>query len=178
MVSKKLLIAITLIGILLGIVIVLKGNENLKASSKYLTTVEIYKNNELIWRGSNIITDIGFNFTREQLLNPQTGVSLIYISVSNVSGVCSKTATNIQELAVCGLTRAAGTVTRYNMNQFLVEKTFTLTCDVPNVQVSGLHWVSTAQSDRNLFSCAAFPVVNLVTNDQITIRWNVTMIEG
>lgn len=179
-IKKSIFLASIVVLVVLGLFLLNLAvtNKNTSTSNfKFISEVEIYKNGELVHKGHNLITNIGFNFTREQLLAPTTGVSLVHISLSNVSGVCTLTATGISELTVCGLTRAAGTVTRFGNNSYIVERTFTLTCDVPNLRVTGLHWSSTAGSTGNLFACFEFPVLNLVTNDQITVRWNVTILE-
>lgn len=176
--KKALLLATVLIPIILVSFLALRSDYEISNTGKYISTVTIFKNGEKIWEGSNLITNIGFNATRGLMLNEMTTEGIKFVSLGNVSGVCTLTATGIQELNVCGMTRKAGTVTKSGNNSYIVEATFTATCDVNNLRAVGLHWSSSATSLNNLFACVEFPVINLVTNDQITIRWNITLIEG
>jgi len=180
--EKKLLLALLVLPIVVLSLIFLSPANNTAISKvnkvEYKDYVAIYKNGELLAVVPNVITQIGFNFTRGLMLNEMTSQGLKFISLSNVSTACSNTATNIQEFTYGGLSRTQGSVTKYNNNQFTVDVTFTVTGYMNNVQVAGLHWSSTPGSDGNLFACVNFPVVNLVPNDQIRIVWNVTLTEG
>ena len=96
--------------------------------------------------------------------------------MSSVSGDCTETATKLaNEITTSDLARAQCTLTSINASSWSCEHTFTATQSHSNVQVAGYHWYGDSGSDGNLFACAQFTSVNLEANDQLTIRWNVTI---
>jgi len=144
--------------------------------TEYLATVCVYVNGELIECTSNVLTNIGKEFVEDQLVSPQTANYTKWISVSNSTTDCVATDTVLPgELNVAGLTRAECTITDVGTGAWSCEKTFTATASVPNVRQGGYNWNSTATSSGNLLACATFTSVNLEANDQILVRWNVTI---
>ena len=145
-----------------------------KEFPKYKAVVRVYKNGELIAETHNLLTNIGKEFIEDKLTNPSNTNVTKYISLSNVATDCSESATVLaNEITTAGLARAEGTITDTGTGNFTVEKTFIATGSVSNVQVAGLHWYSSG--DDNLFACANFTSVNLEANDELTIRWIVTI---
>jgi hypothetical protein len=129
----------------------------------------------------NTLTNIGKNYTERQLIEPQaasTANQLKYIALSNVSTACTSTSTNIQEITTGGLERALCTVTHLDYGKWSCEQTFTANAHTPNVQIAGLFWNGTAGNDGSLFACGSFTPVTLEQNDNILIRWNITISEG
>ena len=144
-----------------------------KEFPKYKAVVQVYKNGKLIAETHNLLTNIGKEFIEDQLTNPSTNTTK-YISLSTGATDCSESATVLaNEITTAGLARAEGTVTDTGTGNFTVEKTFIATGSVSDVQVAGLHWYSSG--DDNLFACANFTSVNLEANDELTIRWIVTI---
>jgi hypothetical protein len=149
--------------------------KNVKEDAKYHATVCVWKNGELIGCQHNLLTTIGANFTQQQLINPQSVNKTAWITLSTVAGDCSASATKLaNELTGYGLGKAQCTLTSVNASSWSCEKQFTASGSVSNVQVAGYNWNSTAGAN-DLFACATFTAVNLEANDQLTIRWNVTI---
>ena len=144
-----------------------------KEFPKYKAIVQVYKNGKLIAETHNLLTNIGKEFIEDQLTNPSTNTTK-YISLSTGATDCSESATVLaNEITTAGLARAEGTVTDSGTGNFTVEKTFIATGSVSDVQVAGLHWYSSG--DDNLFACANFTAVNLEANDELTIKWTVSI---
>ena len=144
-----------------------------KELPRYRAIVQVYKNGKLVAETHNLLTNIGKEFVEDQLTNPSTNATK-YISLSTGATDCSATATVLaNEITTAGLARAEGTVTDSGTGNFTVEHTFVATDSISNVQVAGLHWYSSG--DDNLFACANFTAVNLEANDELTIRWVITI---
>ena len=129
----------------------------------------------------NTLTDIGKEHIEDQLINAQassTANNLTYIALTNVSGACTSTSTNIQEITSGGLERAKCDFTDLGNGEWSCEHTFTASASHPNVQIGGYFWNGTAGQDNTLFACGSFTSVNLEENDQILVRWNVTISEA
>jgi len=156
------------------------------ASLKYHATVcEYYKKAgtdtwQLIGCNHNTLTDIGKNFIRDQLTNPDNTKILKYISLATDPSDCSSSATNLaSEITSNGLERHECSLTNgTGYGNWTCEYLFTATGSVSDVQVAGYHWDSTSASDNNLFACASFGSVDMEANDQIKIIWTVTVSES
>jgi hypothetical protein len=174
-----LLSVITISGLILSNILgasITKTNAvNFYDGPKYQATVCVWKNGELIGCQHNLLTNIGANFTQQQLINPQSVNKTAWITLSTVSGDCTASATKLaNEITGSGLGKALCTLVSVNASSWSCEKQFTATGPVSNVQVAGYNWNSTAGAN-DLFACATFTAVNLEANDQLTIRWNVTI---
>ena len=127
----------------------------------------------------NLLTDIGKEKIEDQLVSPaaaSTSNQLKYIAITNDSSQCaSSSATNINEITTSDLERAECTYTDLGYGDWSCEHTFTATQSHPNVQIAGYFWNATAGQDNTMFACGNFTSVNLEANDQILIRWNVTI---
>jgi len=124
----------------------------------------------------NLITNIGKEFVEDQLTNPQTANTTKYISLSNTSTSPSASWTKLpDEFTSLGLSRAECTITDMGTGHFNCTHTFTATGSANNVQVAGLNWNSTSDSDGNLFAAATFTSVNLEANDQLQVTWEITI---
>jgi hypothetical protein len=176
----SLLVALTIgTGLILGGML---GTNNTKTNTvsvydgtKYKATVCVYKNGKLIDCTHNLLTDIGKNFTQQQLINPQSVNKTAWITLSTATGDCSASATKLaNELATANLGKASCTLTSINTSSWNCTKTFTATGSVSSVQVAGYNWNATAGAN-DLFACATFTSVNLENNDQLTISWQVSI---
>ena len=173
---KKLFVLIPIVFVVATLFITYHPNQTTivkKELPKYKAIVQVYKNGKLVAETHNLLTNIGKEFVEDQLTNPSTNATK-YISLSSVASDCSASATVLaNEITTSGLARAEGTVTDSGTGNFTVEKTFVATGSVSDVQVAGLNWYSSG--DDNLFACATFTSVNLEANDELTIRWIVTI---
>jgi len=149
-----------------------------KSPLEYKATVCIYKNGELIECKTNTLTDIGKEFIEDQLLNPQTENVTKYITLSNVTGDCTSTATKLaNEFTYGGLGKAECTITDTGIGSWNCSHTFTATDYMESVQVAGLNWNATAEQP-DMFSCATFTSVNLENGDKLTIVWSISISEA
>jgi hypothetical protein len=143
--------------------------------TKYKATVCVYKNGELIDCKHNLLTDIGKNFTQQQLINPQSVNKTAWITLSTVTGDCSASATKLaNEITGSGLGKASCTLVSINTSAWNCTKEFMATGSVSSVQVAGYNWNSTVGAN-DLFACAQFTAVNLEANDRLTIAWGVSI---
>ena len=173
---KKELLVFSLIGVLLSVAL-LGGQEPVttKQGIDYKATVCVYLNGQLIECKSNLITNIGKEFVEDQLTNPSTN-SIKYISLSSSTSDPSESWTILpDEITTNGLERAECSITDIGYGQWSCEHTFTATGSVSGVRLAGLNWNSTSNSDNNLFAASSFTTVNLEANDQLLIRWNITI---
>ena len=144
-------------------------------SPVFKDTIEIYKNGKLVDIAHNTLTDIGKDWIEDQMKNPQSVNKTKWITLSSNSGDCTSSAKHLaNEITTSGLGKAECTITDVGTGSYSCEETFTATGTVSNVQVAGLHWNSTAQAD-DMLACGTFTAVNLEANDQLTVRWNVTI---
>jgi hypothetical protein len=135
----------------------------------------------LLGQNENTLTDIGKEKIEQQLVAPQAASAaneLKYIAITNVSGACTSTSTNIQEITTGGLERALCTYTDLGNGRWSCEHTFTASASHPNVQIAGYFWNATAGNDGSLFACGSFTPVNLEANDQILVRFNISISEA
>lgn len=128
----------------------------------------------------NLITNIGKDFVKTQIAdNPNTGNKAIYIALSTNSSTPAATWTILpNEINSGGLARATGTYTSTGTGQWTVSKTFTATSSFTGVQLAGLHWSATSGSDNNLFAANTFSSVNLISGDQLTVTWTITVTDS
>ena len=98
-----------------------------------------------------------------------------YISLSTNSTAPDASWTVIpDEITSGGLTRAEGTCTRNAVGNWTCSNTFTATTSFTGVQLTGLNWNGTAGA-HSLVAAAQFSAVNLEANDQLQIKWTITV---
>jgi len=98
-----------------------------------------------------------------------------YISLSTNSTAPDASWTVIpDEITSGGLERAAGTCTRNTVGNWTCEHTFTATTSFTGVQLTGLNWNGTAGA-HSLVAAAQFSAVNLEADDQLQIKWTITV---
>lgn len=141
--------------------------------------VYVYKNGELIAKTHNIITNVGTKLFRDAIhvSNKTAADKARYIALSTDGTAPAYTDTTCpSEITTGGLARANATVTTQSgpANGDItvrVENTFTASASFTNVQKACL-W--TQSSGGTLYAVATFSPVNLVSGDQLTVRWDFT----
>jgi hypothetical protein len=122
----------------------------------------------------NFITNIGLDYCKQQLGGTPTTDSAHYISLSASTQAPLQSWTILpDEMVTGGLERAAGVYASLGNGQWKIEKVFTATAPVTGIQISGLHWA--LSGDSNLFAVTTMPAAALQTNDQLVIQWTVTI---
>jgi len=143
----------------------------------------IKSNGEVIDLGCqhNLLVDQG----KDYILELMSGIDQVgatpgtdyakYISLSNNTTAPSASWTVIpDEITSGGLERAAGTCTRNAVGNWTCEHTFTASASFTGVQLTGLNWNGTAGA-QSLVAAAQFSAVNLEANDQLQIKWTITV---
>ena len=129
----------------------------------------------------NLLVDQGKDYILELMSGiDQTGATpgtdyAKYISLSTNSTAPDASWTVIpDEITSGGLERATGTCTRNAVGNWTCEHTFTASASFTGVQLTGLNWNGTAGA-HSLVAAAQFSAVNLEANDQLQIKWTITV---
>lgn len=189
--NKKLLLVIPVIAIILGYSLSsgfsqINTNENL--SIKGSVTVDVVRDGKLIFHevNHNLITNMGKNIISKQLFNNGNGTiktnpnGTLFIALTSWTGASNATQTTLTaEILVSGLQRATATYNYVNSTSstIVLRKLFTASGTLTAVQQAGLFNVppSGAAATTGLLAVNTFSSVNLITNDQITITWTITL---
>ncbi|HEX9678486.1 hypothetical protein [Nitrososphaera sp.] len=127
------------------------------------------------YEGHNLITDAGKDFISAQIGSTSTGsngANYIALSSDDTAPVATDT-TLTGEITGSGLDRAQGTYTHSaGTNTFTVEAVFTASATVSDVQKTGLF---TASSGGTMMAENTFSSVNLISGDQLTLTWTITI---
>lgn len=124
---------------------------------------------------NNLITNAGKDFISAQIGSTAPSANgANYIALSSDSTAPAATDTTLAgEISGSGLDRAQGTYSHTaGTNTFTVQKTFTATGTVSSVQKTGLF---TAGSSGTIMAENTFTSVNLLSGDQLTITWTITI---
>jgi len=150
---------------------------------RYHSNVCIQKNSEPAQCSHNVLTNAGKSLINDVLTGTkQTEVK--YIALCNLTNVSADTGGNacvqpaaantlmLGEYKLCGLARAAGTLTvpTTSDGNFSYSKTFIATCDNLQTNVTAI-FNSTQGSGDAYFAGNNFTAVTLQTNDQLTVTW-------
>ena len=121
----------------------------------------------------NVITTVGVDHIAAQL-GGAVGNNATWIAISNNTGGASAAHTTLAgEAAEGGLERASGTYAHTpGAATYTVSNTFTSTTTNAAIQLAGLF---TASSSGTLFAENTFSSVNLISGDQLTITWTITI---
>jgi len=146
--------------------------------------VQVVREGKVIYfhEGHNLITNQGKDIISKQLaaqgnatqkFNPN---GTIYIALTSWAGAPNATQTQLTaEITSGGLDRASGTYHHTNgTSTFSIRKTFTASASFTAVQEAGLFNNPTA-SGTGLLAVNTFSSVNLISGDQITITWTITI---
>ena len=123
----------------------------------------------------NLITDAGRDFISAQLgSTAPSSAGANYIGLSTDSTAPSASDTSLAgELTGNGLDRAQGAYSHtVGTNSFTIVEAFTATGTVSGVQKAGLF---TAASGGTMLAENTFSSVNLISGDQLTITWTITI---
>ena len=144
----------------------------------YNSRVCVYKNEDLVDCGPNLLVNTGNN-TIMDLLTGSTTTEVKYIVLCNATnataGSCdtpaaADTALDGQEFTLCGLARAAGTIAQRGTGNFSYSKVFTATCNSLVTNVTGL-FNSTVGAGDVYFAGNTFTSVTLQSADQLNVTW-------
>jgi hypothetical protein len=127
--------------------------------------------------GSNVITTIGKDWIAQQLGGAPSANASKWISLSLNAGPPLVGWTQITaELNEGGLTRALGDYSHTGgSSNWTITETFTATAAHSSVQLTGLQWDSTPESNNNLLAANTFAAVDLAIDDSLTITWTLTL---
>lgn len=144
--------------------------------------VYAFKDGVMVGEASgNLITDIGEIWIRDWAAasagNTTSRDGARYISLTNTASPAADWTKLTSEVTTNGFDRNEGTVTWWVNSgdaAFNVTKTFTAT-GTQQLQTAGLNWVSTDDSDGNLFAAASFTQTTFNAGDTLTITWIITI---
>jgi len=171
-------IGIVIVLVLVGILIILpflRTSPSFTITERYPISgrVLVFKNGKLVAYTENLVVNGGLELV-ELLLRTTYNTSMVScIAVATDMPSPSATWTSIpNEITTGGLARANGTITDLGTGNWRVEVTYTATASFTNVNGTGIYWQLTG---NNLFAAAGFTGVNLVSGDQLTVRWEFTV---
>jgi hypothetical protein len=177
--NNKYILGILLIGFLLGTIVGIEMT-NYQAHRPPRMTTNVILEAETAAYGDfplysgNLITNIGERFLRNTIAyDNQTNGMPKWISLSNDATPAVTWTKLAGENVSTGFGRAAGTlVAWYRTTDYSYNCTHKFTSGgAVTVQCAGLQWNATADSDSNLFACAAFTPTTFALLDNITITW-------
>lgn len=140
-------------------------------------TVSVVRDNSEFYRYAdhNLITDSGKDFISAQIGSTSAAANGgNYIALSSDSAAPATSDTTLAgEISGNGLDRSQGTYSHTaGTNTFTVTSIFNATGSASNVQKAGLF---TAASGGTLVAENTFSSVNLISGDQLTITWTITI---
>ena len=123
---------------------------------------------------SNLVVNIGLDWIEDQLGDSPATDPAKWISLSLDTGTPAAGWTQIPtEIAAGGLTRAEGTYADTGTGNWTITKMFTATATHTDVQLTGLQWASSG--DSNLLAANTFAAVTLADQDSLTITWALSL---
>ncbi|MCS4538086.1 MAG: hypothetical protein HYY67_04420 [Thaumarchaeota archaeon] len=146
--------------------------------------VQVVREGKVIYfqEGHNLITNQGIDIIAKQLIagtnasvkaNP-LGTTYIALTTTAITPAAGDT-TLSGEITTNGLQRAEGVYNHANSTStIIVKKTFTASGSFTAVQAAGLFNSNTASS-AGMLAENTFSSVNLISGDQITITWTITI---
>jgi len=180
--NKKLLALFAIVALVSGMIGFYVKDYNYHKDPTVSYNVYVFKDGLQVAESGNTITDIGETWIRDWVGlagsgNTTSRNAAMWISLSNDASPLASWTKLTNEVAANGFTRAEGTVSAWTNSgdsAFNITKTFTATGE-QQLQCAGLNWVSTSDSDNNLFACAAFTQTTFNTGDTLTITWSITI---
>ena len=146
------------------------------SASGYVIVSVVREGKEIYhYEDPNLITNAGLDFISAQIGSTSTGANgANYIALSSDSTAPAVTDTTLTgEISGNGLDRAQGTYSHTAAtNTFTVQEVFTATGTVSAIQKTGLF---TASSGGTMMAENTFSSVNLISGDQLTITWTITI---
>ncbi len=146
--------------------------------------VQVVRDGKIVYfyENHNLITNQGKDIISKQLGAGQNATSNVnangnnYIALStDATAPAAGDTTLLGEITTGGLGRAQGTWGHTNgTSTYVIRKTFTASATFTAVQKAGLFNSAVASSAGTLAE-NTFPSVNLISGDQITISWTITI---
>ncbi len=139
--------------------------------------VEVVRDGQVIYHheSHNLIVTQGKDFIAQQIGSTTPAANgANYIGLSTDTSTPDASWTVIPgEITSGGLERAQGTYAHTaGTNYYTITKTFTATASFTGVQLAGLYSTSTGTT---LFAANTFSPVNLISGDQLTVTWTITI---
>ena len=126
------------------------------------------------YESSNLMVIIGFDWVEDQLGDSPDTTPAKWISLSLSTSSPAAGWTQIPaEIVADGLSRAAGTYSDEGTGAWNIVATFTASATHTDVQLTGLQWASSG--DSNLMAANTFNPVTLNNGDALTITWILTL---
>jgi hypothetical protein len=150
-------------------------SDGIPASGYVVVSVVRHGNEIYHYEDHNLITNAGLDFISSQIGSTSTGANgANYIALSSDSTAPAATDTTLTgEISGSSLDRAQGTYSHTaGTNTFTVQKVFTASGTVSAIQKTGLF---TASSAGTMMAENTFSSVNLISGDQLTVTWTITI---
>lgn len=145
-------------------------------ASGFVVVSVIRQDNEIYhYESHNLITNAGLDFISAQIGSTATGSNgANHIGLSSDSTAPAATDTTLTgEISGNGLDRAQGTYSHTaGTNTFSVQEVFSASGTVNGIQKTGLF---TASSGGTMMAENTFSSVNLISGDQLTVTWTITI---
>lgn len=152
------------------------GINDLLSASGYVVVSVIRDGKEIYhYEDHNLITDAGKDFISNQIGSTSPGSNgANYIALSTDSTAPDAGDTTLTgEISGSGLDRVQGTYSHTaGENTFTIQNLFTATGAVNGIQKTGLF---TAASGGTMVAENTFSSVNLISDDQLTVTWTITI---
>lgn len=130
-----------------------------------------------VQRHAGVLTNIGKDWVEDQLSDSPSATTIAkYVSCSadTAAGMSAASTELTNELAANGFTRAAGTYASTGVGAWTVTKEFT-SSGTQTVQLYGLQWDTTAESDNNLLCYDTSSAKNTVSGDTLEVTWTLSV---
>ena len=125
------------------------------------------------------ITNIGKDFIEGKISDSAYGNNTKFaddISLSADAGAPAIGWTEIPaEIAADGLDRSHATYASTGLGVWTVSHQFTASAQIVDVQLTGLQWDPTDESNNDLLAADTFTAVTLENGDKLTVTWTVTV---
>jgi hypothetical protein len=145
-------------------------------ASGYVVVSVVRQDNEIYhFEDHNLITNAGLDFISAQIGSTSTGANgANYIALSSDSTAPAATDTTLTgEISGNGLDRSQGTYSHTaGTNTFTIQEVLTASGTVNAIQKTGLF---TASSGGTMMSENTFSSVNVISGDQLTVTWTITI---
>lgn len=168
---KKLLIPMLLIIVALSALVITDTQESEVKESPIgiYTNVEVRHNDELIYSGSNVLTNVGANLTIDYISRTLNLAAVDFIAVGNGTiPTAGDTSLNSEITQTDGLQRAQGDMLS-NLGNVSISNEFTYTGLSCVVNTTGLF--NHTSANTGFFAADEFTDRTLVTNDKLNITW-------
>jgi len=147
--------------------------------------VEVWRNSKQIYyyETSNIIVTIGAQYIRNLLTNNTVAAGTAGVNQTKYIAMSADPAPTVtwtklpNEITGSGLARQAGAISYPNSTAYWSNATWTATASA-TVNCTGIYRFQEADSNNNLVAAATITTANLVSGDQITIKWLINVQQG